>query len=65
MREISIAFICFAGAMVVCFWTVTIVLAIKSGKGVPSLFSHKKKNEWLSIEDTQAQYGEDTFFLIE
>jgi hypothetical protein len=65
MREISTVFICFAGSIVFCFWTVTIMLAIKSGKGILSLFSRKNKIEWLSIDDTQAKYGEDTSFLIE
>ena len=65
MREIAIVFICGAGLMVLCIWTLSILLALKSGKGILSLFRRKQPNEWLSIDATQAQYGEDTPLLIE
>jgi hypothetical protein len=59
------AFICFADLMVVSLWTVTIRLAIKSGKGILSLFSTRPKQEWLSIPDTIAQYGDDHPFSVD
>ena len=65
MREIAMAFICFAGMMVISLWALTIMLAIKSGKGILSLFSRRPKREWLSIPDSIAQYGDDHAFPIE
>jgi hypothetical protein len=59
MREIAMVFICFAGLMVIGLWTLAIMLAIRSGKGIQSLFSHQPKHQWLSIPDTIAQYGDD------
>ncbi len=57
MREIAMAFICFAGVMVIGLWALTITLAVKSGKGILSLFTRKHKLHWLSASDTVAQYG--------
>ena len=57
MREIAMAFICFAGLMVIGSWALTITLAVKSGKGILSLFTRKHKLHWLSASDTVAQYG--------
>jgi hypothetical protein len=65
MREIAMAFICFASLMVIALWALTIMLAIKSGKGILSkrrslsAFSQQHKHQWLSIPDTIAQYGGD------
>ena len=59
MREIAMAFICVAGMMVISLWAMTIVLTIKSGKSVISLFSRRPKPEWLSVPDSIAQYGDD------
>ena len=57
MREAVIAFICFAGVIVIGLWALTITLAVKSGKGILSLFTRKHKLHWLSASDTVAQYG--------
>ena len=57
MREIAMAFICFAGVMIIGLWALTITLAVKSGKGILSLFTRKHKLHWLSASDTIAQYG--------
>ncbi len=62
MREIAIGFICFAGMMVLGLWTLAVVLAIKSGKGILSLFKQQHKYQWLPIDDTIAQYGSDHQF---
>ncbi len=59
MREIAMAFICFAGLMVIGLWALTITLAVKSGKSIFSLFTRKHKLHWLSASDTIAQYGGD------
>ena len=59
MREAVIAFICFAGVMVIGLWALTITLAVKSGKGILSLFTRQRKHQWLSAADTIAQYGGD------
>ena len=59
MREIAMAFICFAGLMVIGSWALTIMLAVKSGKGILSLFTRQLKPQWLSAADTIAQYGGD------
>jgi hypothetical protein len=59
MREIAMAFICFAGLMVIGSWALTITLAVKSGKGILSLFTRQRKHQWLSAADTIAQYGGD------
>jgi hypothetical protein len=56
MREAVIAFMCFAGLMVIGLWALTITLAVKSGKGILSLFSRQQKRQWLSAADTIAQY---------
>jgi hypothetical protein len=65
MREIAMVFICLAGLMVIGLWALTITLAIRSGRGFLSLFSHQAKHQWLSIPDTIAQYGDDHSFPIE
>ena len=65
MREIAMAFICVAGVMVISLWALTIMLTIKSGKGILSLFSRRPKREWLSIPDSIAQYGDDHTIPIE
>jgi hypothetical protein len=57
MRELAMAFICFAGLMVVGSWALTIMLAVKSGKGILSLLTRQRK--YLSIADTITQYGGD------
>jgi hypothetical protein len=59
MREAVIAFMCFAGVMILGLWALTITLAVKSGKGILSLFSRKHKLHWLSTADTIDQYGGD------
>ncbi len=59
MREIAMGFICFAGLMIIGSWALTIMLAIKSGKGILSLFTRQRKHQWLSAADTSAQYGDD------
>jgi hypothetical protein len=59
MREIAMIFFCFAGLMVIGLWALTITLAVKSGKGILSLFSRQQKRQWLSAVDTIAQYGGD------
>jgi hypothetical protein len=59
MREAVIAFMCFAGLMVIGLWALTITLAVKSGKGILSLFARQRKHQWLSAVDTIAQYGGD------
>jgi hypothetical protein len=59
MREIAMAFICFAGVLVLSFWGLAILLAIKSGKGILALFTQQRKNQWLSAADTIALYGSD------
>jgi hypothetical protein len=59
MREIAMIFICLAGLIVIIFWALGIALAIKSGKGISALFSHRPKHPWLSIPDTIAQYSDD------
>ena len=63
MREISLVFICFASMIVVSLWAVTVTLAIKSGKGILSLFSRRAKIQWLSVPDTIAQYQDDQTLL--
>jgi hypothetical protein len=65
MREIAMAFICVVGLMVIGSWALTIMLAIKSGKGILSFFSRQPKHQWLSIPDTIAQYGDDHSFPVE
>jgi hypothetical protein len=59
MREIIMVFICLVGLLVLSIWTLGIVLAIKSGRGITTFFSHKPKHLWLSIPDTITQYHED------
>ncbi len=59
MREIAMGFICFAGLMIIGSWVLTIMLAIKSGKSILSLFTRQRKHQWLSAADTIAQYGDD------
>jgi hypothetical protein len=59
MREIAIVFICFAGVLVIGSWALIITLAIKSGKGLLSLFARQHKIQWLSVADSIAQYGSD------
>ena len=63
MREISLVFICFASIIVVSLWAVTVTLAIKSGKGILSLFSRQAKLQWLSVPDTIDQYQDDQSLL--
>jgi len=65
MREITMVFICFAGLMVIGLWLLAITLAIKSGKGIKSLFFRRPKHEWLSIPDTVALYGNDHSFPVD
>jgi hypothetical protein len=43
--------------MVVGSWALTIMLAVKSGKGILSLLTRQRK--YLSIADTITQYGGD------
>jgi hypothetical protein len=57
MREAVIVFMCFAGVMIIGLWALTITLAVKSGKGILSLFTQQRKHQWLSAVDTIAQYG--------
>ena len=59
MREAIIAFMCFTGVMVLGLWALTITLAVKTGKGILSLFTQQRKHQWLSAADTIAQYGGD------
>jgi len=59
MREIAMAFICFAGMLVIGSWALTITLAVTSGKGILSLFTRRRKIHWLSAAHTIAQYGSD------
>jgi hypothetical protein len=59
MREIAMIFFCFAGLMVIGLWVLTITLAVKSGKGILSLFTRQQKRQWLAAADTIAQYGGD------
>ncbi len=59
MREIAMAFICFAGVLVLVFWVLAALLAIRSGKGVIALFRRGRTTQWLSADETIAQYGDD------
>jgi hypothetical protein len=65
MREFAIVFICFAGLMAISLWLLAITLAIKSGKGILSLFSRPQKHQWLSITDTIAEYSDDRSFPVD
>ena len=65
MRDIAMAFICIVGVMVISLWALTITLAIRSGKGLLSLFSPRSKHQWLSIADTIAEYGDDQSLPVE
>jgi len=73
MREVAMVFICFAGVLALSFWALALLLAVKSGKGVLSLFTRQRKywrNDenshvtWLSAADTAAQYGDDHTDMI-
>ena len=59
MREAAMIFICSAGFLVVGFWILAISLAIRSGKGLLSLFTRQRRYQYLSMPDTIAQYGSD------
>ena len=74
MREIVMVFIGFAGVLVLSFWVLALLLAIKSGKGVLSLFTRQRKSwrnvggsqlDWLSAADTVAQHGDDHTNVID
>ena len=65
MRELLVVFICLVGMLVIAMWALTIMLAISSGKGLFSLFSHQPEHQWLSIPDTIAQYGDDQSIQME
>lgn len=62
MRTIAMAFICFAGLGVLGFWTLAIVMAVRSGKGFIGRFTRRNPRQWLSIAETIARYGEDHSF---
>jgi hypothetical protein len=59
MREIAMVFICFASFVIVGSWAMTILLAVKSGRGIQSLLTRQRKKQWLLTVDTIAQYGDD------
>jgi hypothetical protein len=59
MREIAMAFICFAGLIVIGSWAMTITLAVKTDKGILSLLTRQRKHQWLSAADTITQYSGD------
>lgn len=57
MRIIIIGFIVIAGLMVISSWALAVGLAIKSGKGLLSLFGRPQRSQWLSSSKTAAMYG--------
>jgi hypothetical protein len=59
MREFAWIFICWVGLIVIGLWAMALILVIRSGKGILSLFSRQVKHQWLSIPETIALYPED------